>query len=384
VLDSLRSESSELLLLDAGGFTGHQSATAEARGLFNREMMKQMGYAAGSLTAEDLRLGPELVGALAQEMEMPLVSANLVDLNTGRLVLRPYTVVERAGLRIAVTAVAQHDDVLDGQVTESGFAFLDPLERLPAILDDMRRDADFSVLLAHLPLDEAQRIGEAMPDQIDLVVIGGQKNGRGGPRYREHGGAVYVVAGNRGQALGVTRLAIERGRVTAAVGEELVLSREYPENETVAAAVTEFQGNLNELMKEHAVSRARDRAAPDGHYYLNAQNCAACHQREYEIWLETPHSDAFRSLVAVGQEALPECYACHVTGHGDPAGYFPHTEEAAQLVNVQCEVCHGKGTAHARDGSYGASLKMNSCVTCHDPDNSPDFDPEVYWLMMEH
>jgi mono/diheme cytochrome c family protein len=88
--------------------------------------------------------------------------------------------------------------------------------------------------------------------------------------------------------------------------------------------------------------------------------------------------------VTAKREALPECFGCHVTGHGDPAGYDPAVDAGKDLVNVQCEVCHGKGTAHARDGTWGKSLLMQSCAQCHDPENSPDFDPHVYWLMIEH
>ena len=125
-------------------------------------------------------------------------------------------------------------------------------------------------------------------------------------------------------------------------------------------------------------------ASPDGHYYLGAENCASCHAREFEIWNETPHAHAFQTLVAAGTEALPECYGCHVTGHGDPIGYDPGYDGETRLVNVQCEVCHDKGSRHSRDGEYGRSLLKESCAKCHDLDNSPDFDLEIYWLMMEH
>ena len=83
-------------------------------------------------------------------------------------------------------------------------------------------------------------------------------------------------------------------------------------------------------------------------------------------------------------DALPECYGCHVTGHGDPAGYDPTVAGSESLLDVQCEVCHDKGSRHTRDGGYGSSLLMETCVSCHNPENSPDFDLEVYWLMMEH
>ncbi len=73
-----------------------------------------------------------------------------------------------------------------------------------------------------------------------------------------------------------------------------------------------------------------------------------------------------------------------MTGHGDATGYRPGATAKPTLTGVQCEVCHDKGTRHARDGSYGRSLLMDGCGRCHDETNSPDFDPETYWLMIEH
>jgi hypothetical protein len=213
--------------------------------------------------------------------------------------------------------------------------------------------------------------------------VGEATTGRG-RTLAEHGGAVYVVAGDRGQALGVAQVAIEGRKIVGIAAEEAVLDRDIAEEPEVAGLVDTFQRNLNELLKEQAVAKAQERRAPDGHYYLGVESCASCHQREYQLWLETPHSSAFETLVTAGTEALPECFRCHVTGDGDPAGYAPYAGDSPNLVNVQCEVCHGKGTAHARDGTYGTSLLMNSCRNCHDADNSPDFDPGVYWRMIEH
>jgi len=90
-----------------------------------------------------------------------------------------------------------------------------------------------------------------------------------------------------------------------------------------------------------------------------------------------------------------ECLPCHVTGWGQPGGYaipqegsspeaIASQQLAERMVGVQCEVCHGKGSEHARDGSFGRGLLMEKCNDCHDEENSPDWDAEVYWRMIEH
>ena len=218
---------------------------------------------------------------------------------------------------------------------------------------------------------------------IDLHVVGvgtaGQK-----VAVREHGGALHLTLGNRGQAVGVAKVAFEKARPEL-LGEEVVLFKDYPEDPEFAKATEDFRKNLNELFKITVVQKAAGgRKSPDGNYYVGVSNCAGCHQSEYEIWKETPHAHAFATLVERGSDAMPECFQCHVTGANDPAGYDPAIVQAKSLVNVQCEVCHDKGSAHSRDGNYGKNLLQQSCAKCHDAENSPDFDPKVYWLMMEH
>jgi hypothetical protein len=341
--------------------------------------MKRQGYDAATLGEEDLRLPAEILRSLAGPDGI-FVSANLRDAG-GALLLPDSRIVERAGIRVGITAVTRKpaSDTTATAIVD----FAEPVGAVEPVLTRLRKDADLVVLLAHMPLEAAQALGEALAGKIDVVVVGSATSGRG-RTLAEHGGAVYVVAGDRGQALGVAQVALERGRVLGIAAEEAVLDRDTAEDPDTAGLVEAFQRNLNALMKEQAVARAQERRAPDGHWYVGAESCAGCHEREYGLWLETPHSSAFATLELAGTEALPECFGCHVTGHGDPAGYSPYAEGSPTLVNVQCEVCHGKGTTHARDGSYGSALLMNSCRRCHDSENSPDFDPEVYWRMIEH
>jgi hypothetical protein len=168
------------------------------------------------------------------------------------------------------------------------------------------------------------------------------------------------------------------------VGDEIALNRTVPDDEETQRIVDVFVTNLNASLTRESVQTVAERASEDGQYYVGAENCRECHPREFELWMETPHADAFNTLIQAKSEALPECFSCHVTGSRDDAGYDPTQAGADELINVQCEVCHDKGSRHARDGTYGKSLLMDSCVRCHDSEFSPNWDPEVYWLMIEH
>jgi hypothetical protein len=346
-------------------------------------MMDELGYAAVNAGAEELTLGVALLRSFAAEGTLPLVSANLEDRETGALLFPDARVVTAAGVRVGVTGVTRPPPAAADSGKASGLAFRDPAAALEATLPRLERDADVTVLLANLPEAEARSLGERFAGRLDVVVLGQDARSIGDRHGAEHGGSLFLSAMDRGQAFGVARIALDGGRVAAISGDEMLLGRHLEPDPETEQRVDDFERTLNDLMREASVREIRDRGAVDGEYYVGVEGCRGCHLREYQLWSETPHSTAFRTLVEADRESLPECYRCHVTGHGQPSGYEPH-RGVPELVNVQCEVCHDRGSLHARDGSYGRSLLMDACRRCHDSTNSPLFDPEVYWLMIQH
>ena len=110
--------------------------------------------------------------------------------------------------------------------------------------------------------------------------------------------------------------------------------------------------------------------------------CQRCHQPQVDQWVETAHAKAFETLERENQSTNPECLRCHTTCYLD----IPLDGSVAvqsNLRNVQCEVCHGKATDHARDGSFG-KVTVATCRRCHDDENSPDFDYAAYLLEITH
>jgi hypothetical protein len=110
--------------------------------------------------------------------------------------------------------------------------------------------------------------------------------------------------------------------------------------------------------------------------YIGWRACSGCHQNVVAEWQKSRHAKAFESLKKSGQENLPACVSCHVTGYGESGGFLD-TELTPWMVGVQCEACHGPGKNH-----LGLSLKkaiaprpdVNVCRRCHTEGQNPGFD----------
>jgi hypothetical protein len=94
------------------------------------------------------------------------------------------------------------------------------------------------------------------------------------------------------------------------------------------------------------------------------------------------HASAWKTLVAVGKQDDYKCVSCHVTGYGQVGGSsLGHTDH---LRDVQCEVCHGPGSAHvAAEGleeplALSAGTPASTCTTCHTEQHSDTFQYEAY------
>jgi hypothetical protein len=149
------------------------------------------------------------------------------------------------------------------------------------------------------------------------------------------------------------------------------------------------------------------RAAHHGGTFAGSQKCAECHQKEFDIWRNSPHADATETLTKAKppRQFDPECVSCHVTGW-NPQEYFPYTtgfdslNTTPDLAGNGCENCHGPAAAHVaaelNDGDEtlreklrlsiadGKKAIVESCIQCHDQDNSPHFEFDDYWPKIKH
>jgi len=129
--------------------------------------------------------------------------------------------------------------------------------------------------------------------------------------------------------------------------------------------------------------------------YVGQAKCKVCHMNEHKTWAASKHANAFTVLKPEDQ-AKPECLSCHTTGQGKTAA------AGADLKGVQCESCHGPGSAYKavtimskskyaadRTAAHAAAVAAGlvvpdeaTCKTCHN-EKSPTFKGFDYATMKE-
>ena len=129
-----------------------------------------------------------------------------------------------------------------------------------------------------------------------------------------------------------------------------------------------------------------------------AVNCIGCHNTsiwdfKYDKWLETGHSDMLKRGLngTLSSHYGESCISCHTVGYdtdADNDGFddfpfvFPDSlypgvydltlaayPDAMARANIQCESCHGPGSAHLgiiSNSKISTSIATENCATCHD------------------
>lgn len=109
--------------------------------------------------------------------------------------------------------------------------------------------------------------------------------------------------------------------------------------------------------------------------YVGQDACVDCHEAPKKVWDKTAHAHAYATLSDQFKEFNLDCVSCHVTGYDKPGG---STVTAVKgLTDVQCEVCHGPGSKHAKEPKLAMPIPKpgaDACLSCHHPPHVHAFD----------
>ena len=192
--------------------------------------------------------------------------------------------------------------------------------------------------------------------------------------------------------------------------QRVTMDSRFPSSEKILDLMGIYQDQLRiEGFEQLGIQPLQNPFEESNGQYVGSKRCEKCHEESYEIWKTSRHSIAWKSLEESNPPRTfdPECIACHVEGwnaeHRMPfKSGFLGVDVTPDLVNVGCESCHGPGEKHMQ-AEIGSSVKLQEkyrealhldasdkekmkafCIQCHDLDNSPKFNYERYYKVIEH
>ncbi|GHT44260.1 hypothetical protein FACS189454_01160 [Planctomycetales bacterium] len=396
-----------VLAIDAGNLNKGVSKQEELKYNFViDESLQQMNYAASGFGNRELLFPTDTL--ILYSVDSPGVPKRYTSANVGIIefspdLVSPYRTFEKGGVKTGVVSVLCDSQLK--KINNADIQTADAAAKLKEVLPKLDAEKCTKKILIVFGTDEEiDAILDSFADRFDFVLPSTTPAEPPlKPRYRHK--TMIVDVG-------------EKGRYAVAVGlfddgvkyERVPFDSRFKMSETVTKLMQLYQTQLKEAgLKELGI-----RPLPYAQFetlgkFVGSAKCADCHEKAYSVWKKSKHGNAWKSLTTTAKPARhfdPECIACHSVGW-NTAECLPYQnayqseKETPELISVGCESCHGAGGKHilaeqGTDKNVQEKIRLalrlplendaakTRCVTCHDGDNSPKFDFEKYWKMVEH
>ncbi|MDO4583896.1 MAG: multiheme c-type cytochrome [Planctomycetia bacterium] len=395
------------VFLDTGGISPGFTQQAKIKFLFAVNMLREMGYDAITLGNIDLTFP---AGDLLSEVTNPgrsghlFVSSNVGLFEMNAEILPPAKVLIRNGIRIGILGIL--GDVEREEVRNDEIRFAPADASLKRIVPLLKSKSDFVVLLAYASIEECRKYAREYPDVDVIVSVMGTPVPPSHIEILEETGQYLATVGEKG--MHCIALGIYDDDENPVRYERVPMDSRFAFSQKILDLMALYQDQLKRTGLEGLGIRPLKNPAQETHgTYVGSDRCESCHEESYQIWRKSRHFKAWKSLKdsTPTRTADPECIVCHVVGwnieHATPyQSGFLDMEKTPHLSKVGCESCHGPGSKHieAEMGTDAAlqeklrqavrvtmeDAKKTLCITCHDLDNSPYFDFDLYWPCIEH
>ncbi len=358
-----------VLVVDVGGAVSGNSPydLVKLGAILAGQMM--MDLDAFNLGGPETQFTVDQLRELRSDLNVPFVSANLRD-RDDKPIAPAVRMLQRGGQSIAITGV------VDPELVGNDLRALDPYR---SVYDAIRQlQADRIIVLAYLQEPELKALAKKLPD-VD-AVLGGPTGQVVPPSTIGH--VLVGSSTNKGKFLLQMRLPVA-GNVAAEIVEVSAdIEESLAQQDNLRAfyaelAEADFSPPETQFVSTRLVGAASQKIA-------GSASCVRCHQGDDAVWHDSAHAHAWHSLQTTGAEVDPSCQRCHTTGYGLIGGF--ETIAASQsLFSVGCENCHGPSHQHAADPTIRTPfVAQEQCLSCHDHENSPNFEYASYWSEIIH
>jgi len=350
-----------------------QSAKLKAETI--AQILNKIGIDAVNVGELDLVLGVDYLKGLAKKQNFPLISANLVD-KKGVPLFKRYVVKNVNGKNVGIFGVIGDTSEMAtkvSEITKGAAAVQDSQKAAEAVVKELTGKVDYMIALTHQGTNRDWVIARRVAG-IDLVVGGHDKQRTKDPNEADK--TLIVQAGEKNQYQGMLQVAMDGTKkwtnTLVSYGEEMPSDPQVKQmisdyNDKVAA----IYGGSGEATKPSAAN-----------VVLRLSACEPCHADQVKAWKTSDHAKAYETLVKKTKNFDPKCLACHTTRFEQPEGFSMKTQQM-ELVNIQCESCHGFAKEHLSDMKPipAADPKIQLCLKCHTSDRCPTFEKDAEKVM---
>ncbi|MCK4537688.1 MAG: bifunctional metallophosphatase/5'-nucleotidase [Candidatus Krumholzibacteria bacterium] len=174
----VRGKVSNLLVLDAGDAFGLDLGYSKEEAQLTFDAFDIMGLDVFTPGEMEFIFGLPFLQALAENVSFDIVAANVILRETGEPVFgKRYVIRElKGGLKVGITGVLDDAMRFPAYIDKSEFR-IEPVEKvLRSVVRDMKKEADFFILISHMGIERTEGILEDIED-FDVALVGHGKPG---------------------------------------------------------------------------------------------------------------------------------------------------------------------------------------------------------------
>lgn len=403
---SLKEKGWNPLILDVGGISPGVTKQAQLKFLATVNMLREMEYDAITLGTIDLTFP---CADILAEVSNPghagqlFTSANVGLFEFDNKLLPPAKILSRNGVKIGVIGLL--GDKERESVRNDEVVFRSPKVVLAKLVPELKKQCQFLILLSHATIEESKEFAREFPDLDIIVTPDGPPVSPAAAEVIPETGQYFITIGEKG--MNVIVLGLYDDDKQPLLYQRVPMDSRFPSSQKILDLMGLYQEQLRlEGLDGLGIRPLNNPFLKTNGHYVGSKRCESCHQESFKIWKKSRHAKAWKSLETSNPPRTfdPECIACHVVGWNAEVKMpfnsgFMSMEESPNLNHVGCESCHGPASLHmsAEIGSneklqlkYREALRIKKedskaiCIQCHDLDNSPNFNFERYYPVIEH
>lgn len=372
LVQQLRRQDPQLLLISGGGLLSSESERDRLKSKYILKGFTHLAYDALGVQWRDLVYGRDFI----KDFSLPWVASN-------------------GGVKNFSTVQKSQKKGMDFYF----FSWLSPEESPELKMQNQEQtvSSDMSSLAAQLKQAKSQgmtvlsttyALNQAtalLPLQyVDILLIQSRHEVYGEPQRLKN--TLVLQPGSRGMRLGKLALVLQGNQLKTWRHDVIDLPKSIGDDPALAGWYEEYNAKVKQAYLD---SVQRKQAFEQGlGPYVGESGCQSCHIKEHQAWSVSRHAKAYATLEKVNKAFDPDCIQCHTVGFNQVGGFID-SKSTGDLLNVQCESCHGPGRAHMNAAGKQATphnswTKQRICGQCHNASHSPGFSWESYWPKIAH